>query len=135
MKKMKYLVCALFLFLAIGCSEDDDTSPNPNLSGLQGEWHLVNVTGGLIGINENFEKGVIVWVFNEETKVVKITNKNTTDVYDVLPSGTYTYSILAVNDSKELIIDDKNIGNFELSTNQFTIDDQFRDGFRATFNR
>ncbi|GGX03462.1 hypothetical protein [Aquimarina muelleri] len=133
MKKMKYFVYVLFL--AIGCSEDDDTSLNSNLSGLQGEWSLANVTGGLIGINENFKKGMIIWVFNEETKTVKITNKNTNDVYDVLSSGTYTYSILVVNDSKELIIDDKNIGNFELTTNQFTIDDQFRDGFKVTFNR
>ena len=131
---MKHFVCIL-LFLAIGCSEDDDTSPNPNLSGVQGEWNLVNVTGGLIGLNENFEKGVIVWEFNEGKKILKITNNNTTNVYDVLPSGTYAYSILTVNDSKELIIDDKNIGNFELTTDQFTIDDQFRDGFRATFNR
>lgn len=132
---MKYFIGLIILFSIIGCSKDDDNSPTPNSSGLQGDWNLVNVTGGFIGINENFEKGVIVWVFNEDTKIVKITNKNTKDVYDVLPSGTYTYSILTVNDSKELIIDDKNVGNFKLTTNQFTIDDQFRDGFRVTFNR
>ncbi|WP_159090879.1 hypothetical protein [Aquimarina aquimarini] len=136
---MKYLVSLIFLLVVMGCSDDDDTvvDPNPDSSGLQGTWNLSNVTGGFIGVNEDFEKGIIVWVFDESNKKVEITNNDMTSssTGDLLPTGIYSYSIIEVHGNKELLINDRNLGNFEITANEFSIDEQFKDGFRFTFQR
>ncbi|WP_271781933.1 hypothetical protein [Aquimarina algiphila] len=135
---MKYFIYFFTSILIIGCSGDDDVVTNPDLnsSGLGGEWNLINVSGGFIGINENLDKGIIIWNFNETNKNVVITNNNMNDaINDILPSGTYNFSMVTINGNEELIINDRNLGNFELTNNEFTIDEQFRDGFRYTFQR
>ncbi|TSE11482.1 MULTISPECIES: hypothetical protein [Aquimarina] len=135
---MKYFIYFFTSILIIGCSGDDDVVTNPDLnsSGLGGEWNLINVSGGFIGINENLDKGIIIWNFNETNKNVVITNNNMNDaINDILPTGTYNFSMVTINGNEELIINDRNLGNFELTNNEFTIDEQFRDGFRYTFQR
>lgn len=132
---MKHFIGLLFLCAMIGCSGDDDAVVVP--SGLEGTWNLINVTGGLIGINENFKKGEIVWVFDTTSKQVKVTNNNGSagSTQDLFPTGTYTYSIVFSNDTKRLIVNDINLGTLEMTTNEFTVDDQFADGFKYTFQR
>ncbi|EZH75520.1 hypothetical protein ATO12_01690 [Aquimarina atlantica] len=137
---MKHFIYVVFLFVIIGCSGDDDGNPvNPpsNSSGLTGIWHLVNVTGGFAGINDNFEKGVIVWDFDDTKKRVEVTNNNAANssTEDLFPTGVYTFSIVTINGNKELIVNERNLGNFEITTNEFIVDEQFKDGFRYTFQR
>ncbi len=124
--------------MILSCSEDDDVvfNPDPNSLGLEGEWNLINVSGGFIGINENLDKGTVVWDFNETDKNIVIVNNNMNDmINDIFPSGTYNFSMVMMNENKELIINDRSLGSFELTNNEFTIDEQFRDGFRYTFQR
>ena len=130
---MRNFIYILFLLAVLGCNKDDDTTLTT--SEISGEWSLIHVRGGLRGIDESFEKGMILWTFNEEAKTINVINKNFKEVYDVLPTGTYTYSIKVTKDSKELLVDSNNVGNFELTTDQFTIDKQFKDGFLVTFKR
>ncbi len=137
---MKHFICVVFLFVIIGCDSDDDVTPvNPpsNPSGLIGIWNLVNVTGGFSGINDDFEKGVIVWDFDDTKKRVEVTNNNAANssTEDLFPTGVYTFSIVTINGNKELIVNERNLGNFEITTNEFIVDEQFKDGFRYTFRR
>ncbi|PKV51203.1 hypothetical protein ATE84_3277 [Aquimarina sp. MAR_2010_214] len=137
---MKHFIYIVFLFAMIGCSGDDDGNPGdpiPDPSGLAGVWNLVNVTGGFAGINQDFKKGTIVWNFDDTKKRVEVTNNNPTSASteDLFPSGNYTFSIVTINGNKELIVNDRNLGNFEITTNEFVVDEQFKDGFRYTFQR
>ncbi|WP_132066066.1 MULTISPECIES: hypothetical protein [Aquimarina] len=137
---MKHFIYVIFLFTIIGCSGDDDGAPvNPpsNPSGLTGIWNLVNVTGGFAGINDDFDKGVIVWDFDDTKKRVEVTNNNAANssTEDLFPTGIYTFSIITINGNKELIVNERNLGNFEITTNEFVVDEQFKDGFRYTFRR
>ncbi len=138
---MKHFLGAyiLLFFTIIGCSNDDDgamTNPDVDLSGIMGTWNLSNVSGGFVGIDHDFENGTIVWEFDEVNKKVVIVNNNTDDaVEDILPSGTYDYSIISVNGNQEFIINGVNKGTIEIVNTQFTISENFRDGFRFEFNR
>jgi hypothetical protein len=137
---MKHFIYVVFLFVMIGCSGDDDSNlvdPTQNPSELTGVWHLINVTGGFAGINDDFEKGVIVWDFDDTKKRVEVTNNNAANssTEDLFPTGIYTFSIITINGNKELIVNERNLGNFEITTNEFIVDEQFKDGFRYTFQR
>ncbi|WP_298319202.1 hypothetical protein [uncultured Aquimarina sp.] len=132
---MRRLYFLLVLVVFIGCSNDDDTINNGSL-GLQGEWNLVNITGGFAGVNQDFEKGTIIWDFNESDTMVTVINNNTiTGVYDGFPSGTYTYSIVAPADIDELVVNEINLGTFIATSDSFTVSQQFRDGFEIRFER
>ncbi len=131
--------CLLMLFLSVvclNCSNDDDHSDTP-LSGLQGKWNLVNITGGFIGVNQDFEKGVIVWDFNDSTKMVTVTNNAVTTggIYTGLESGTYPYSISAPMDSDELYVNDVSLGIYILESDKFTLNAQYKDGYKLSLER
>ena len=134
---MKHLLYILLFAITVGCSNDDDTSdPDISSSGLNGTWNLVNVLGGFVGIDHDFENGVIIWDFDENNNTVNITNNNTDNtIYDVLPTGTYTYSLVDIQGNQELVVGDRNLGNLEINDSEFTVNEQFRDGFRVTFRR
>ncbi|WP_299253550.1 hypothetical protein [uncultured Aquimarina sp.] len=53
---MRNLYFLLISLVFISCSNDVH---NPSVS-LQGEWNLVNVTGGFTGIDQDFERGTII---------------------------------------------------------------------------
>src|SRR5690606_1613723 len=94
-KQMKVYAIIPFLgliFALNGCSTDGTPENNDKLNGT---WSLINVSGGFAGVDEDIEKGEIVWKFNagEETLVVS-DNYGSNDHYYGLPIGTYTYSVL-----------------------------------------
>ncbi|WP_299443799.1 hypothetical protein [uncultured Aquimarina sp.] len=131
---MRRLYFLMVFVVFISCSNDDDT--NNTAIGLQGEWNLVNITGGFAGVNQDFEKGTIIWDFNESDTMVTVTNNSTiTGVYDGFPSGTYTYSIVAPADIDELVVNEINLGTFSTTSDSFTVNQQFRDGFEIRFER
>ncbi len=134
---MKRLIYIFFVLALVSCSNDDDSSDTgTDASGLDGKWNLTNVSGGFVGLDHDFANGTIVWDFNEANKTVNIINTNADDtIYDVLPTGEYDYSIATVNGIKEFAVDGKNIGSLELLINEFTIEEQLRDGFRLKFQR
>ncbi|WP_405206369.1 hypothetical protein [Aquimarina sp. LLG6339-5] len=105
--------------------------------GLQGEWNLINVTGGFTEVDQDFEEGIIIWDFNESDSMLTITNNSTiTEVYDGFPSGVYSYSVVTLaNGSEELVVNEINLGTFTSTSDSFTVNQQFRDGFRIQFMR
>ncbi|WP_281986258.1 hypothetical protein [Aquimarina aggregata] len=133
--KPLFSVYVVLILSMISCSNDDDSN-DAIASGLNGKWNLVNISGGFTGIDHDFANGTIVWDFNETNNMVTVTNNNTdTTISDILPSGTYSYSIVDKESIKELIVNDINRGTFEMTNDEFIINEQFRDGFRVVFRR
>ena len=130
---MKRILFLLLVALFFSCSNDDDGS---SFIGLQGKWNLINVSGGFIGADNDFDKGIIVWEFDEISKQVVITNNNTEPgISDGLPTGTYSYSILPLNDVMELVVNEINLGVLEIRDQSFTLNELPRDGFVFSFER
>ncbi len=97
MKKIKILVFLLFLILFNSCQNDDiqTISKKETLnSEINGQWTLVNVSGGFAGTNMDFPAGWITWNFNESSATLTVVNNNlyANPMYDGLQTGTYTYS-------------------------------------------
>ena len=129
-----FLVLILFTF---SCNSDDDAQQNTD-SALQGTWSLVNVSGGLAGVNDDFEIGTITWNFNEDNLELTVTNTNTTTViYDGFPSGTYDYELLTPTEESASVT----INSFEyrittLTSSLLLLDEGVAaDGFLHTFRR
>ncbi|WP_148639326.1 hypothetical protein [Aquimarina longa] len=128
------MVYILVLFTILSCSGDDDTVLIS--SNLEGVWNLTNISGGFVGINKDFKKGIITWDFNEANKTVKITNKDLDNQYGLLSPGTYTYKMVKKEDKEELVINDMIISYFKrVTTSKFIIDEEPIDGFRYIFER
>ena len=129
-----FFVLVLFSF---SCNSDDDAQQNTD-SALQGTWSLVNVSGGLAGVNDDFEIGTITWNFNEDNLELTVTNTNTTTViYDGFPSGTYDYELLTPTEESASVT----INSFEyrittLTSSLLLLDEGVAaDGFLLTFRK
>jgi len=136
---MRNLYVLLMVIVLCSCSNEDDTTVtdvlNPT-SSIQGTWNLINISGGFAGINQDFEKGTIIWDFDESNGMVTITNNSTiTGVYDGFASGTYTFSIVAPADIETLVVNDISLGFLTAITDNFSVSQQFRDGFQIRFER
>ncbi|WP_242094998.1 hypothetical protein [Aestuariivivens sediminicola] len=140
---MKYHII-YFLCLALclsSCSLDTDT--NNNQQSYKSLWHLVNVAGGISGVDDDFDLETIIWSFNDEDGILTVENNNT-DITkaDGLDSGTYSYLISVVDSENFIRIDDAEMGQlyFE-SQNVLVIDENetstgpAADGFIYTFER
>ena len=136
MKNILVVLCLTLVFL--NCKSDDDSQENS--ATLQGEWSLVNVSGRLAGVDDNFDTGVIVWSFDQETFTLTVTNTNTeTVVYDGLPTGTYDYKVLTTDGvTSSLVIDDYDFSMIidTLTRTTLLLDDGIVvDGFGVIFMR
>ncbi|MDG5490561.1 hypothetical protein [Psychroserpens sp. SPM9] len=134
MKKYIYLVA--LIFVAMSCQNDDDGTPN-NEPTLEGPWSLVNVSGGLAGVDQDFELGIITWDFDIETQQLTIVNTNTDVVFDGYPSGVYDFQALTNGEITTIVIDDNiNLEINVLTNSQLVLDEGIAfDGFLYTFTR
>tara|TARA_R110002049_G_scaffold38978_2_gene120380 strand:+ start:38727 stop:39137 length:411 start_codon:yes stop_codon:yes gene_type:complete len=72
------------------CSIDknDDTPEEITIA----QWNLTHVSGGIAGVDIDFELGEIIWVFDEYNGVLSIGNTNTDNTLeDGLDSGEYSF--------------------------------------------
>mgnify|MGYP000498269196 CR=1 FL=1 len=134
---MKNVFYALtFMLLMFSCTSDDD---NQNTEAtLNGSWHLVNISGGLVGVNDDFDTGLITWIFNENNLELTVINTNTTDViFDGLASGTYNYQPLTTTgENTDIVVDFFSFRITTLTTVQLILDEGIAaDGFLLTFSR
>ncbi|RKN14536.1 hypothetical protein D7035_16720, partial [Aquimarina sp. AD1] len=110
---MRHFCIVLLSIILFSCSNDDDN--NAQSSTIAGAWNLVKVSGGVTGVDEDIEKGLVVWDFNETTGMVTINNTITDSSFNVLlDSGTYTYSISAPADADILIVNEIVVGGINL---------------------
>tara|TARA_R110002111_G_scaffold103778_5_gene160986 strand:- start:38604 stop:39026 length:423 start_codon:yes stop_codon:yes gene_type:complete len=137
---MKTTFYILVLMLStLSCNSDDDTPQNSEPT-LNGSWSLVNVTGGLAGVDDDFEIGLIIWDFNQDNLELTVTNNNTANViYDGLSSGTYDYEVLSTTgEDAYLVIHNFGINHeiITLNASQLVLDEGVAaDGFLLTFSR
>lgn len=94
-----------------------------------GEWDLLNINGGLAGFDIQFEKGQILWSFDEDR--VNITNNASNEVYSGFESGEYSYKVTMVENEPFLTIDNENLGRITyLSNDSLVVDQRYVDGFQ-----
>lgn len=136
MRKFLMIAIVLISALSIGCSNDDDTNDENKTPTLNGKWNLVNVSGGIQGIDQDFQKGTVVWDFNQSDETVTIINNNQLQgVYDGFPSGTYSYGITSPADAEVLVVNEISLGTVDLKINTLTIEQLAIDGVKLSFTR
>jgi len=136
---MKNLVLCLGLalsFITSSCSLDNSSS-NGELQ-INSSWVLKNTSGGIAGINDNFNNGDVIWDFNGTNQTLKVTKKvNTTG--SGIPAGTYMYSIKKEGKASLLVIKQADIIYttlaYELLNDNGVVfkDEALADGFQYTF--
>ncbi|WP_298900902.1 hypothetical protein [uncultured Psychroserpens sp.] len=133
MKKYSYLL--VFTLLAFACYNDDDSTQN-NEPSLFGEWSLINVSGGLIGVDQDFDSDLIIWDFNQDTMQLTITNNNTDADFDGWPTGVYNYTVSSTDDGLTIVIENFSMTVVTLTSTSLTLDEGIAvDGFLFKFNR
>ncbi|WP_203258579.1 hypothetical protein [Hyunsoonleella ulvae] len=148
--KFKFLAPILFLSLIFSCSVDN---ADPEVDTLEAQsveifqWHLTNVSGGIAGVDVNFEVDTIVWVFNVDfvgNGTLKVLNNNTdTSLEDGLDTGTYSISIPVYGTQSIIFIDGEEYAGLLTPTEEDLIINQniksdgaaATDGFIYTFKR
>ena len=105
---------------------------NVDISFLQQKWSLLNVNGGLLGVDDRFNKGDITWEFGNET--VAIGNSANQDTGVGFAPGSFDYEIKSSDvyaDRFELIIDGLNLGPItKLNKDSLVIDQRPVDGLQ-----
>ncbi|MBU2905076.1 MULTISPECIES: hypothetical protein [Arenibacter] len=120
MKVYGLMLALCLIFVLNGCSTDSTHEKNDKVSGT---WNLINVSGGFAGIDEDFEKGEIVWKFNaKDGTLIVANNDGSNPIYNGFPTGTYTYSVLEEKDQFYLEINDKEIGGIVVAKSQLVLD-------------
>ena len=101
-----------------------------------GRW---SVSGGLAGINIDYNQGDVKWSFNLENNTLIVENNIITtgpeDIYAGLESGTYNIEITQSGEIQTLFINNTERGVLILLNHNLKIDDRFADGFITEFER
>jgi ABC-type oligopeptide transport system substrate-binding subunit len=131
MKKLFLLIIVCALSLSSSCDNDDINNSKTET------WFLVNISGGFAGINNDIEKGTVIWTFNRQDSILKIENYN--DDVIAFGSGTYSCSILNSNNKNYLSIEGNEFGGMITSGSELIIDQNMQsegsgaDKFRFRF--
>lgn len=148
--KLKYLASFLSLFFLLSCSIDNDDN-NLDLQEQQEieifQWHLTNVSGGIEGIDIDFENDTVIWVFSVDfagSGSLQVENNNADNsIEDGLDSGVYSISIPVYNGQSILFIEGNEYSGLHtpsdedliLNTNITSNGKIGSDGFIYTFKR
>lgn len=149
MSKLTFLIAFLIATVLLNscCGEREmDEIVEETESIWNGTWHLTNVSGGLLVVNQNFEMGEVMWTFDEENNQLTI-NRTIDDgdpslVYTLLGSGTYIINVTTdtLMNSSLVIIDEDvvfNMGQMTFEGENTLIFNEFVpvDGFAYRFER
>lgn len=125
---LKSLTLCVALIATISCSKTE------NEEGINGKWFLVNASGGIAGISQNFPKGDILWTFDDEK--LKVVNDYTGQWNVSLPSNEYTIDIENTIEGQVLNLSDQYFANIRIANDSLILSqDQFADGFGFIFIR
>ncbi len=126
-----YLILAiastLLVLNAVSCKKAKVTS-NPGSStsyssSVVGQWSLVQVYGGLMGLNELHEKGDVTWVVDSVNNSITITNlTNTANNNTRFDSGTYNFQIVNVGGDIHLNVNNEDMGTYTITANEMLVD-------------
>ena len=123
--KLLIILTILLPLSVVGCDpENIDILTDYDING---QWNLTHVGGGIDGRDLNFDPGIIIWTFNENTGMVRIDN-NSGNELSVFQSGTYSFFIEDIDGQRTLTIDGVLFDNFETSQDQIFLSQQYADG-------
>ncbi|HET8810467.1 MAG TPA: hypothetical protein VFM65_09420 [Flavobacteriaceae bacterium] len=130
MKPIIFTFLVLFFGCFAGCDNSDNDIDDPT---IYGSWNLMNISGGFAGVDNDFERGTIIWTFDGNSSELVVENNNTEEVIDGLDSGTYMFSI---SGSDTLFVEGGRFGVYTVSKTQLIIDQGVAsDGFLLKFER
>lgn len=134
--KLKPIIYIILIFAFASCSLNSENNPQV----VRSEWHLRNVSGGLSGVNNDFEFNTVIWTFNESLESINVENNNTNPaIEDGFDTGTYSYSLMDDGDHIFISIEDNEIGSLTFTSNELVIDQNLTsngsvaDGYIYTF--
>lgn len=130
MKPYASILILLIFTTFSSCNSDDDS----NSTTISGKWNMTQISGGLIGIDNTFNKGEITWTFDEVTQGLMIVNNSTND-YTVFDSGNYTYTIQNEEGYDSILINNINLGVIDISLSAIKIDQRASDGVLIVLER
>jgi len=101
---------------------------------------MTRVSGGLAGIDYNYNQGEVIWTFQGTNATLVVANNlDSTDIrndYTKIETGTYSYTTSTSNGTKTLFVDGVAIGEFSFVNNKMLLDDGVAaDGFLTEFER
>ncbi len=131
------LIAVAALTLGVGCTKKN---PTPKAATLEGSWHLKNIKGGLMGINQDYVLGDVTWHFNAINKELSVTNtlqpSDPKSGFVFYQTGTYAYQDSTQNGALVLFIDGQRAGTVTVTQNELQLDEGITsDGFLLTFAR
>ncbi len=127
------------LVLLVSCTNDSNSI---QIDTINGSWNLTNISEGLAGIDDDYDTGIIKWIFDSQNLTLTVENNNLSNtIYDGFESGIYMYSILEINGNSYLLIEDIEFGGYTVTQNNLMIDQNEistgsgADGFVLRFER
>jgi hypothetical protein len=121
----------------ISCESSDDNGTRSYISPIEGRWNLTNVSGGFIGINQNYKPGEIIWDFNAKDSKVIVTNDSKVTQeknYNGLESGKYSYSVFTEKKIEYISIEGSEYGLLKTDRGILVINQNYRStGTQADF--
>ncbi len=118
MKHILFTILTVFLFSQ--CTENECCDQPP--SGLEGQWNLVNISGGIGGFSCDYVEGETAWLFDSQDVAVDNALSLNHICGEAFPAGTYKFSIIAMGVDKFLIFDNEELGKMTLDQDELTID-------------
>ena len=135
---MKKIIVIITLFFAVvSCTTANEPVEIKSLvveNSISGKWHLQNLSGGIAGVNLNFNPNDFVLEFNEINRTVTVTNSLQNNV-TTLNSGTYSYLLQNNLGTNFLIVNGTNIGRLTLNTNLLLDDNADNDSMQFKYVR
>lgn len=118
-KNHTIFISVFLILFATSCSLDDN---GDNVSEVTvTHWNLINVTGGIAGVDIDYEIGDITWDFDEINRQVLVKNSIGTASESSLPSGIYTYFVIQHENSLYITIDGEEYGELTRSFDDFSL--------------
>ena len=141
------LILISCFFLIYSCSINDNNLPEEsNQQREVYQWHLINVSGGLAGVDIDYDLETIIWVFNvgfSGNGGLIVENDNTdSSLEDGINTGSYNISMQVIENGTYLFIEGEEFGKVSTPTSVDLIIDQNSlstgtgaDGYIYTFKR
>lgn len=60
----------------------------------EGRWSLINISGSIAGVSNNFPEGQITWTFNPDSTIDIVNGNPDENVEDFLDSGNYVFGFI-----------------------------------------
>ncbi len=125
------LLIGIFFFTS--CNSNDEPIIN---EAIEGAWHLKDISGGLIGLNIDYNRSEVIWKFNSIKQTVSVENNISSNEGVNLATGTYDYIIDEDENVQILYINNSKKGTLTFETNILKIDDNLAaDGLATQFER